>query len=70
MTAKKGEKNPIRLSPGEARVQFIANIDEIKQMIEDGYSVRHIHMKLFEEGKITMALRTFSSIARPKNKKK
>lgn len=70
MVAKKGEKNPVRLPYGEARVQFISNIDEIQQMIKDGYSIRHIYLKLFDEGKITMALRTFSLIARAKDKKK
>jgi len=70
LIAKKGKKNPVRLSPGEARVQFIANLDEIQQMVNDGYSIRHIYLKLFNEGKITMAQRTFSAIARPRQNKK
>ena len=70
MIAKKGEKNPVRLPPGEARVQFIAHLDEIQQLVRDGYSIRHIYLKLFEEGKITMAQRTFSAIARPRQNKK
>lgn len=70
MIAKKGEKNPVRLPPGEAKVQFIANLDEIQQMVNDGYSIRHIYLKLFNEGKITMAQRTFSAIARPRQNKK
>ena len=32
LTAKKGEKNPVRLPYGLAKVQFIENIEEIDEL--------------------------------------
>ena len=65
MTAKKGEKNPKRLPPGEARVQFIANIDEINRMISEGYPMMHVYRHLIEDGKITMSAASFKNLCRP-----
>jgi hypothetical protein len=62
--AKKGEKS-LSLPRGVARVQFIANLDEIKRMVSEGFSFQHIHKTLVEAGKILMPLRTFTGLARP-----
>lgn len=51
-----------KLNPGCARVEFIKNIEEIKQMIIAGYSLRSIHRKLLEEEKITMSYSSFYKI--------
>ena len=65
LIAKKGEKNPVRLPPGEARVQFIANIEEIEQMLNDGYPMIHVYRHLIKEGKITMSVASFKNLCRP-----
>ncbi|MCL2791130.1 MAG: TraK family protein [Desulfobulbus sp.] len=65
MAAKKGEMNPVRLPRGAARVQFVAHLDEIKRLLGKGYSLQRIYNTLLEAGKITMAPRTFTKIARP-----
>lgn len=57
--AKKGEKNPERLPHGIARVQFISNIEEIKDLLIKGYNYVTIYRKLIKENKITMKYRTF-----------
>ena len=57
-----------KLNPGCARVEFIQHIEEIKQMILAGYSLRSIHGKLIEEGKITMSYSSFYKIINPKKK--
>ena len=46
-------------------MQFIAHLDEIKQLLGKGYSLQQIYNTLLEAGKITMAPRTFTKIARP-----
>jgi len=51
-----------KLNPGCARVEFIKNIEEIKQMIIAGYSLRSIHSKLLKEEKITMSYSSFYKI--------
>jgi len=51
-----------KLNPGCARVEFIKNIEEIKQMIITGYSLRSIHSKLLKEEKITMSYSSFYKI--------
>lgn len=66
MAAKKGEKNPQRLAHGEARVEFISNLEEIKKMLSEGYSMRHTYFTLFNAGKITMSVRTFIALCRQK----
>lgn len=65
LTAKKGEKNPVRLPYGFAKVQFIENIAEIKKMLEEGHAMIHVYRHLIEEGKITMSETSFKNLCRP-----
>ncbi|HBT97272.1 MAG TPA: hypothetical protein DEB25_06400 [Desulfobulbaceae bacterium] len=60
----KGEKKPPRLPHSEARVQFISNLEEIKQMLTEGYSMRRTYSTLRDAGKITMSVRTFIALCR------
>lgn len=55
----------MRLPPGEARVQFIANIEEIKIMLSEGYPMMHVYRHLISEGKITMSAASFKNLCRP-----
>jgi len=55
-----------KLNPGCARVEFIKNIEEIKQMIIARYSLRSIHSKLLKEEKITMSYSSFYKIVNTK----
>lgn len=59
----------MRLPYGEAKVQFVANIDEIKGLIEKGYGLYQIYSILYNEGKITMKYRSFYGLARPDKEK-
>ena len=65
MSAKKGEKNPVRLPHGEARVQFIANLEEIEKLLSEGYGLAHIHRTLLETRKISMSKTAFQNLCRP-----
>ena len=53
------------MKKGEARVQFIAHLDEIMRMLGDGYSMSAAYKKLAAMGKVTMTLRTFTNLCRP-----
>jgi hypothetical protein len=65
VAAKKGEKNPVRLPRGAARVQYIACLDEVKKMIGDGVNVTRIYKTLVAAGKITMSQKTFADLVSP-----
>ena len=65
MSAQKGEKNPVRLRHGEARVQFIANLEEIEKLLSEGYGLAHIHKTLLEAGKTSMSKTAFQNLCRP-----
>jgi hypothetical protein len=72
MAAKKGEKNSMRLPRGIARVQFIANLEEIKRMLAEGHTLKNVYDTLCNSGKISMKYRSFYGLARPdkENRKK
>ena len=62
MAAKKGEKNPVRLINGVARVEFIAVFDEVQNRFIAGYGAATVYRELLAAGKITMKLRTFQKL--------
>ena len=49
----------MKKGPNLGRVQVLANNTEIKELLEKGYKVKAIYLKLKEAGKITIGLRTF-----------
>lgn len=58
------EKKRGRLTRYLARVEFIANMDFIDDMIKKGYPMKYIHELLVKEGKFTMAYTTFICLCR------
>ena len=54
----------MRLPYGEAKVQFVANIDEIKGLIEKGYGLYQIYSILYNEGKITIKYAYFHRLVK------
>ncbi len=44
---------------GKGYVEFIANIDEIKDLADRGYSITAIHENLYNEKKITVLYKQF-----------
>jgi hypothetical protein len=57
-----------KLKPGEARVEFIKNIDDIKEMLLAGHSIMGIHRILTEQNKITMSYQALYRFIHPKKK--
>ena len=52
-------KSSSRIPKGQAFVEILASMDTIKDMIERGYNLKNIFMKLKDEEKATMAYQTF-----------
>lgn len=52
---------------GFARVEFIANIETIKEMASKGYTLKAIYEKLVEDGKIYYSYSSFCYNASKKN---
>ncbi len=48
-------------SKGYARIEFIANLDEIKALHKKGFNKKMIYDHLIEEHKITMSYQCFCS---------
>jgi len=64
MATKIGDENLVRLPNGNARIEWIANFDEIRRFWAAGYSAAALYRKLFTEGKLTMNERTFQGLVR------
>ena len=62
------KENRNKLKPGEARVEFIKNIDEIKEMLLAGHSIMGIHRMLTEKNKITMSYQALYRFIHPQPK--
>lgn len=54
---------------GQARVQFIALMSEVKELFEKGYTAQNLYDEFRKSGKITMSYRTFSRYIRTMVKK-
>ena len=55
-------KNSIsRIGRNVGRIEFLASLKKIKAMLDAGYDRKKIHMKLTEEGHVTMSYSTFCS---------
>ena len=59
------EQQTARLKSGEAKEQFIKNLDEIKNLINQGYGIKRIYLMLYDDGKITMKYRSFYALVHP-----
>lgn len=59
-----------RIARNQGTVEFLANLDEIQTMLEQGYNKRNVHRKLFEKGCFTMSYYTFCANYTAYNKKK
>ena len=57
-----------RIEHGQARVEFIRNLDEIRKMLGEGYTIRAIHRKLIEDGKITMSYTSLHQFVHPRKR--
>lgn len=63
--AKRGEKNPKRLGYGMAKVEFIANFDEISKMIGKGFTMTDVYNNLITRKKISMSISSFKNLCKP-----
>lgn len=63
--AKKGEKNPLRVGYGIAKVQFLENLPEITRLIARGYFMKDVYEHLIENKKITMSISSFRNMCNP-----
>jgi len=43
-----------KLMPGEARVEFLACVNEVRKMIDEGYTAASIYRLFLKENKISM----------------
>lgn len=55
------KNNISRIGRNVGRIEFLASLKKIKAMLEAGYDRKKIHVKLTEEGHITMSYSTFCS---------
>ena len=53
-----------RLAKGQARREFIANLEQINSLLEQKYPLRYVYDTLANEGKISMKYTVFTTICR------
>lgn len=63
--ARRGEKNPPRLGYGFAKVEFIANFDEISNLIGQGLTMTDVYKLMIMKKKITMSIASFKNMCKP-----
>jgi hypothetical protein len=65
---KKQQKQ--RLRRGEARVEYLACVDNVRKLLADGHNLSSIHRTLLESGEITMGYKTFYDLVHPRTRNK
>lgn len=56
-----------RIAKNMGKVEFLANLDEIRQMLAQGYNYKNVYSKMAEEGRFTMSYFTFCHHLRQMN---
>ena len=53
-----------KLRRGQAKVEYLANLKEIRELRKAGHTVRHVYDMLFQKGKICMSYQRFYQLVR------
>lgn len=57
MMQQKGGKG--KIARNAAKIEFLANVEDVFSMISRGYNLKNVHSELTEKGRFTMSYYTF-----------
>lgn len=68
MMHQKGGKG--KIARNAAKIEFLANIEDVLSLISRGYNLKNVHSELTEKGRFTMSYYTFCWHLRLHNEQK